>query len=87
MTDMNDLLLDRTGRKQARAARLLGFAQADPPLGDPLRPDPPDPAPPDPAPPAPPPRPAGRVPAGVRQPPPTPGDFLGALIRQSRRYS
>jgi hypothetical protein len=99
---MNDLLRTTAGRKQTRAARLLGFgpaepappdpspdpASTDPPITDPLRPDPDPPtqAPPTPAPA--PPRPAGKVPAGPRgdwwQPP---RDFIGQLLRTSRRYS
>jgi hypothetical protein len=82
---VNDALRTTAGRKQSRAGRQLGLPAAPAPPGDPLRPDP-DPAPPEPAPPAPPPR-QGRVPAGPRQPAPAPADFIGALIRSSRRYS
>ena len=84
---MDDPLYHRSAAKQSRAARLLGLPAAAAPPGDPLRQAPPEPAPPPPDPPSPAsPRPAGRVPAGPRQPAPTPGDFIGALIRRSRRY-
>jgi hypothetical protein len=84
MHDMNDILRGAVARKRTRAARLLGLGPAEPPPGDPLRPDPPEPAPPDPDPE---PRPAGRVPAGPRQPPPQPGgDFLAQLMLRSRRH-
>ncbi len=90
---MHDLLRTTAGRKRARAAARLGFAPPpepallgpEPPAStDPLRPAPPspDPAPPPPAPPRP-----GRVPAGPRGTwPPPGGDFIGQLIRRSRRY-
>jgi len=69
--------------RRTRASRLLGLGPAALPPGDPLRTPPPEP-PPEPS--APEPRPAGHVPAGVRQPAPGPADFLGTLLRQSRHY-
>jgi hypothetical protein len=83
---VNDLPRQAVAAKRTRAARQLGLGlgPAEPPAGDPLR-TPPEP-PPEPAPPAPEPR-QGRVPAGPRQPAPAPADFIGALIRSSRRYS
>jgi hypothetical protein len=85
MSDMDDLLRGAVARKRARGGARLGFTPPPEPAPPP-GPEPPpsaDPPPPEPDPP----RPAGKVPAGPRQPAPLPGgDFISQLIRRSRRY-